>query len=638
MTSQLPLTQQAEQLQRLLQAACPSACPGDTDAEKTMKWLAGHIDKGLCRVYAVNINERLDEEGYQRLVERVRLQIDDPQLIEQLKEIPAASAQPEQFSQELLAPLLVGIALAEIDHILQQAKTLGREENFLHVQCMRVGNELIVLADQDPRYEWILSAVKTRVREELAHLHYEPAVIETQSLDLSLGHRLRFLDYELRLVKDRHGEMRTRYRLVEKSKRRYAPKARSQLLGNSLLLQWAQPCLNWLERRPGLRFIPGLCRKADAIQVGWRHLPITLLPVLMLLFGWLSPVVLLCLAAIPVCNWRWIVDVLLTPLEKANSIQASWRHLPITLFPVLLLLLGWRSLVPWLDLAALLACNWHWTLGLVRWAGRHKLDVVVGTCAMMALIFIAPLLHDIYANRPHEEAVPSPLPPGFYLGEYHGPSWWQGESTLTVNYGLYVPPHLQGQKGPFPLMVFLHGYGERTKSRIFKVGPPAAIVQRFGTNKPNGPFPFVAFFPIDPTGQWQAGSAEVEGVLMALDYVIERHRIDPTRIYLTGHSAGGNGVWSLAEAYPDKWAAVAPVCSFISPDVEKVRHLPAWIFHGAKDPQAPVARERLLVQQLQQARADVRYTEFPDKDHGIWPEVYNTKALYEWLAQKKRKD
>ena len=53
---------------------------------------------------------------------------------------------------------------------------------------------------------------------------------------------------------------------------------------------------------------------------------------------------------------------------------------------------------------------------------------------------------------------------------------------------------------------------------------------------------------------------------------------DPTaRVYLTGMSLGGDGVWGLAQAYPEKWAAVAPVSSFIQPDVAKVRHIPAWI-------------------------------------------------------------
>jgi predicted esterase len=637
-------------LKRLLESVFPPAFPNDPETEKTIKWLVGNIEKGLYRVYAVNVNESQDSGGHQRLLERASQRIGDPQLIDSLRAILGESTQPGQPAQELLVPLLADIAFEGIDQILQQAKALGREDNFLHVQCTRVGNELVVLSDRDPRYTWIVPAVQKRLREELSRLHYDPASLETQSLDLTCGEPLRFLDYELRWVRRRHGEASVQYRLLERANHRQADNAtaRLRLLERYHPLRFLEPCLKWLDRWRSWRFLHGVYRKASAIQVSWRHLPITLYPVVALLFGWRSPAAWLDLALICVCNWRSSWDFMRSmsvgerrhklenAYRKVNSIQVGWRHLPITLFPVLLLLFGWRSPVPWLDLALIFACSWRWTLGIVRWTGRHKLDMVMGACAIAAFVFLSPLLRDIYTHCPREVAASSSLPPGFYKGEYHGPSWWTGEPVPVVHYGLYVPPHLQGKKGPFPLIVFLHGYGERWKTHIFKAGLPQAIAQRFGTNKPNGHFQFIAFFPIDPSGRWEAGSVEVERVMMALDYVIAHHRIDPSRVYLTGHSAGGSGVWSLAEAYPDKWAAVVPLCSFISPDVQKVKHIPAWIFHGAKDQLAPVDRERYLVQQLQEAGADVRYTEVPNRGHYIWDVAYNPKELYKWLASKKK--
>jgi predicted esterase len=338
-------------------------------------------------------------------------------------------------------------------------------------------------------------------------------------------------------------------------------------------------------------------------------------------------------------NWigrQWPCQVVGDACRKAHAVQVGWHHLPVTLYPVIAFLFGWRSPAAWLCLALVFVCNWRWPLGFVRWAGRHKLDAAMGACAAAALACLYPFLSDIYANRPREVAASSPLPTGFYLGEYHSDSWWQGEPAPAVHYGLYVPPNLAGQKGPFPLIVFLHGYGERSTTRIFKAGLPLAITQRFGAGKPNSPFLFVAFFPIDPTGRWEAGSAEVEGAMKALDRVIERHHIDSSRVYLTGLSNGGSGVWTLAESYPDRWAAVAPVCSFISPDVSKVRHLPAWIFHGDKDVEAPVQRERDLVRHLTEAGAEVRYTEVPNQGHGMWAAAYEPKELYEWFASKKK--
>lgn len=566
-------------LKRHLEAVFPPAFPGDADPEKSIKWITSHIDKGLRRACAVNINENVGVKGHEWLIQCLGRRIGDQRMIDLFKEILAASRE----SQALLAPSLANIAFEKIDHILQQTKALGREENFLHVQCTRVGNELIVLADRDPRYEWILPAVQKRLREELSNLGFDPAAVEIQSFDLTGGEPLRFLGFEMRCVRGRHGDVRVEYRLLEKIDCRPVDQtpARRISSGSYPLLRFVQPCLNWIGRHRIWQILQEAYGKVSTIQVGWRHLPITLYPVVALLFGWSSPAAWLCLSLIFLCNWRWTLSVVRT---------------------------------------------------LAVWARHHKLDVAMGACALVGLSCLYPLASECYMNLSHEEAAAF-MPPGFYLGQYNKGSPWDAD---LVSYGVYVPPHFQKAEGPFPLIVYLHGYGERTKTRITGAGLPLAIASHFGANKPNGDFQFIAFFPIDPTGRWQPGSAEADRVISALDYIIGRHRIDPSRVYLTGISVGGSGVWEFAQAYPNRWAAVAPVCSFISPDVETVRHLPAWIFHGVKDKKAPVERERILVQQLKSAGAEVRYTEVPDKGHFISYDAYNSNDLYEWLASKKK--
>jgi predicted esterase len=567
-------------LKGLLEAAFPPACTSDPEPEKTIKWIAGNIDRGLSRVYAVSLNEHLDAGGYERLVERASLRIGDPQLTGLLKVIVAASVQPGHPPQGLLPPLLANIAFEGIDQILQQAKTFGREESFLHVQWTRVADQLVVLSDCDPRYDWILPAVKRRVHEELSSLHYDLATVETQSLDLTCGEPLYFLGFELRCVKRSGGDSKVQYRLVEEPNCRQVENApaRRRLPGRYDPLRFLRPCLKWIGRQQSWQLIRDAHRKVASIQVGWRHLPITLYPFLILYFGWNSAAAWLCLALIFVCNWRSVGT---------------------------------------------------WTL-------RHWWGVTTMACGLAGLVCLYLLISDVRANLSQENPA-SPMPPGFYMGQYRGDSWWMSEPVSDVSYGLYVPPHFKGKKGPFPLIVFLHGYGERNKRAIFGAGLPRAIAQRFGKNTPNGEFEFVAFFPIDPTGMWQPESFEVEEIMKALNYVIVRHHIDPMRVYLTGVSSGGDGVWRLAETYPDKWVAVAPVSSFIQPDVQKVRHIPAWIFHGAKDKQAPVELDRDLVQKLKAAGADVRYTEAPDKEHTNVP-AYDFRELYDWFATKKRED
>jgi len=567
----------------LLGPVFPAAPPCASEPDKAVKWVAGVIDKGLSRVYAVNLNECLDDAGQQlRLVERASRRLADPELIGLLKEIVAAPAQPDHPPQGLLTSLLADIAFEGIDHILQQAKKLGREENVLHLQGARFANELVIFLDQDPRYEWLWTAVQERLREELSNLHYDLAAVATQAIDLTRGEPLRLLGYELRSVTGRQSQSRVHYQRLEGPGRRQPestlPRRRRQGRWHYQPLRWVQACGNWIQRRRSWQLVRDAYRKVISIKVGWRHLPITLCPVLLLYFGWRSP-------------------------------------------------------LPWLCFLLVFLCNWQWTL---RAARRRWPDVVLGACALAALSCLFPVLNDIYASRSHEVAAPAPLPSGFYTGQYHSDSWWNTEPASKVPYGLYLPPHLAEEKGPLPLLVFLHDYGQGTPKAIFRKGLPAVLATRLGTHNPAGRFDFVVFCPIDPTGQWQPGSQAVEGAMQALDYVMGRHHIDPARVYLTGIFGGGDGVWRLAEAYPDKWAALAPVSSSYQPDVPKVRHIPAWIFAGPQDKQAPMQGQETLLQELQKAQSDVRYTAVPNKQGATEREAYRSQELYDWLASKKK--
>ena len=186
------------------------------------------------------------------------------------------------------------------------------------------------------------------------------------------------------------------------------------------------------------------------------------------------------------------------------------------------------------------------------------------------------------------------------------------------------------------MIVFLHGYGERRQEDVFKVGFSPGIenyLRNFGR------FPFVGLFPIDSEGEWEPGSAGVATTMAALDHVIKRHRVDSTRIYLTGHSSGGSGVWRLAEAYPKKWAAIAPLCAHYRPDPQNVRQLPCWIFQGSADKEIPIEPVRKHVDALRaEGERNVRYTEFAGAGHIIWPQVFYKRDIFDWFSRQKRAD
>lgn len=292
-------------------------------------------------------------------------------------------------------------------------------------------------------------------------------------------------------------------------------------------------------------------------------------------------------------------------LGHLHAIELSWRILP---------LLGRVGLKK------------AW--GVIKAVRKRWPEVAVGACGFSALICLLVLTGDLYSQRSGEKQVEG-KPLGFYLGQVNTDPPW-GE---TIPYGLYMPPHFEGRQGPFPLVVFLHGYGDRTSERLFTQGVAKAIHGWLREGKIER-CEFVGLFPIDPDGKWDEGSAAMADTIRVLDYVVAKHRIDPARVYLTGVSNGASGVWRMAEAYPDRWAAVAPVSSFYQPNVSKVRHIPAWIHHGAKDKYAPVGPERTLVGRLKKAGADVKYTEYPNQGHTPWM-AFEKGDLYDWFLTKR---
>ena len=199
--------------------------------------------------------------------------------------------------------------------------------------------------------------------------------------------------------------------------------------------------------------------------------------------------------------------------------------------------------------------------------------------------------------------------------------------TAKIDYLLFLPQGYQKSKQRWPLMLFLHGSGE-SGTNLAKVkthGPPKVV-----ESKPD--FPFILVSPQSAGRGWNNDTLNA-----LLNDVIRKCRVDKHRIYLTGLSMGGFGTWSLAAAHPERFAAIVPICGGGNPaDAKKLAALPIWVFHGAKDGTVPVQRSREMVEAIQAAGGNVRFTEYPEAKHDCWTETYNNPELYTWLLAQKR--
>lgn len=202
--------------------------------------------------------------------------------------------------------------------------------------------------------------------------------------------------------------------------------------------------------------------------------------------------------------------------------------------------------------------------------------------------------------------------------------------NVIINYLLYLPKDYT-EKNKYPMVLFLHGSGERGNdiSLVEKHGLPKLIKQ--GKN-----FPFIIVSPqCKDNTIW---NDNLEELYLLVEHIKSKYSVDDKRIYCTGLSMGGFGTWAMAIRYPNLFAAIAPVCGGgISWQASTIKHIPIWAFHGDKDEAVPIIYQQLMIDELKKYNSDVKFTVYPNGQHNIWDITYNTDDLYEWLLSKSKK-
>ena len=202
-----------------------------------------------------------------------------------------------------------------------------------------------------------------------------------------------------------------------------------------------------------------------------------------------------------------------------------------------------------------------------------------------------------------------------------------------AKYIVFVPPAYKADKD-YPVILFLHGAGSTGDDgeKQVKGGLAKAIRDK------KKDFPFIVVFPQAHQKGWGAKGESAKRALAILDEVMKDYKTDKKRVYLTGLSMSGFGTWSLAAAFPERWAAIAPICGGGDPKTAaKIKDIPCWCFHGDADPTVKVERSREMIKALKDAGGSPRYDEYPGVNHNSWDKAYATAELYTWFLKHATK-
>ena len=229
------------------------------------------------------------------------------------------------------------------------------------------------------------------------------------------------------------------------------------------------------------------------------------------------------------------------------------------------------------------------------------------------------------------------------------------ESGKMLPYRILYPETYDKSK-KYPLVLFLHGAGERGSDNESQLMHGGALFLA-DSNRKN--FPAIVIFPQCPTdSSW--GSVKVDRTKTPLsfsfDYTMPQtwamkavigltkqvasiESVDKSRIYISGLSMGGFGTFEAVYQYPKLFAAAMPICGggdTLHYD-KRVKKIPFWVFHGDADAVVNVENSRAMVRTLKAIGVDVKYTEYPGVNHNSWDNAFAEPAYLSWMFSYKKK-
>jgi predicted peptidase len=251
-----------------------------------------------------------------------------------------------------------------------------------------------------------------------------------------------------------------------------------------------------------------------------------------------------------------------------------------------------------------------------------------------------------------------------------------GRNQVVLPGRLYVPPEATTDPTtPRPFILFMHGAGEDGTNNISQID--GNIDNLLAEAKRRGAF----LYAPQTTNNWSSTSLTAN-VMAMIGQAKSTLNVDPYRLYVTGLSNGGGGTWNMASRYPGVFAAALPIAG-VTPSSDfvasRLLNEPVWAFHARNDtvvsvnvshnvvnsilnaahaplPTYPpagstadyfisnpdLASHRTIEDlirsgggvseyQIPGSRLDLMYYELTTGGHGIWPSVYASPPVYDWL-------
>lgn len=219
---------------------------------------------------------------------------------------------------------------------------------------------------------------------------------------------------------------------------------------------------------------------------------------------------------------------------------------------------------------------------------------------------------------------------------------------IKMPYRILLPIDYDCSK-KYPLLVFLHGSGERGEDNEAQLKHGANLFLQEETRKN---FQAIVVFPqcpngeswssmeSDSTGKWdfpftKEPSRQMKLLQGLLNEVMVNNCVDERKVYLGGLSMGAFGILEWMAREPNRFAAAFPICGGGNTLLTAIygSKIPTWFFHGDADAVVPVQYSRELVEKIKAEKGNVQYTEYPSVGHDSWNNAFKEPNLLSWLLK-----
>lgn len=225
---------------------------------------------------------------------------------------------------------------------------------------------------------------------------------------------------------------------------------------------------------------------------------------------------------------------------------------------------------------------------------------------------------------------------------------------FNLPYRILFPENYDKSK-KYPVMVFLHGAGERGNNNESQLVHGSKLFLDPANRKA---YPAIVIFPQCPEeGYWSSVKIDREKLPLELDFdysqpitpalqaaielvkkVTKDEAVDKKRIYIAGLSMGGMGTFEAVYRFPKLFAAAVPICGGGDVDAydKRVAKVPFRVFHGAKDDVVDPRCSQAMVEKLKTLKVAVQYKEYPEANHNSWDSAFAEPDFLSWMFTRSR--